>query len=141
MEYAIGSILALAVGGFGLSTGFDRGRAFYPTILIVVASYYILFAAMGASSRTLAAEIVVAGGFSLIAVIGFKRSLWWVAAATAGHGVFDLVHHWFIENPGVPPWWPGFCLSFDVMFGAFIAVRLLRLIQLGRLEAHKTNRS
>ena len=53
MEYLIGVILSLAVAGFAAVVGFDRERAFYPTVLIVVASYYILFAAMGASGRTL----------------------------------------------------------------------------------------
>ena len=106
--------------------GFDRQRAFYPTVLMVIASYYVLFAVMGASGRTLAAEIVVASVFFLLAVVGFKTTLWLVVAATVGHGVFDFAHHWFIENPGVPHWWPGFCLAFDVSFGAFLAVRLLR---------------
>ena len=49
MEYFIGLILGLAVGGFAAVIGFDRERAFYPTVLIVIASYYVLFAAMGAS--------------------------------------------------------------------------------------------
>ena len=49
MEYLIGAGLALAVCAFALLAGFDRDRVFYPTLLIVVASYYILFAAMGAS--------------------------------------------------------------------------------------------
>ena len=105
--------------------GLDRGRGFYPTLLIVIASYYVLFAAMGASERTLGMEIAVATGFSFLAILGFKRNFWLVAAALAGHGVFDFVHHLFIENPGVPPWWPGFCLAFDGIVGAWLALRLI----------------
>ena len=41
-----------------------------------------------------------------------------------GHGVFDFVHHFLIENPGMPRWWPGFCATFDVIFGGLLAVRL-----------------
>ena len=118
MEYLIGLILSLAVAGFVTAIGLDRERGFYPPVLIVVASYYVLFAVMGASRRTLVIEIVVASGFVLFAVLGFKRNLWFAVAAIIGHGVFDFVHHWLIENPGVPPWWPGFCLTFDVIFGA-----------------------
>jgi hypothetical protein len=44
MEYLIGVILSLAVAGFAAVIGFDRERAFYPTVLIVIASYYVLFA-------------------------------------------------------------------------------------------------
>jgi hypothetical protein len=52
MEYLIGLILSLAVAGFAAVIGFDRERAFYPTVLIVIATYYVLFAAMGASSTS-----------------------------------------------------------------------------------------
>jgi len=125
MEYLIGLFLSLAVTGFAITTGLDRDRAFYPTVAIVVASYYVLFAAMAASGRALVPEIAVASGFLLLATIGYKRSLWFVAIAIAGHGVFDLVHHLLIENPGVPRWWPGFCAAFDVILGGLLAVRLL----------------
>lgn len=126
MEYLIGFILSVAVAGSATAIGLDRERAFYPTVLMVIASYYVLFAVMGASPRILLIEIVVASGFLLFAVLGFKRSLWFAVAAIVGHGFFDFVHHWFIANPGVPYWWPGFCLTFDVILGAWLAVRLLR---------------
>ena len=127
MEYLIGVILSLAVAGFATVIGLDRERAFYPTVLIVIASYYVLFAVMGASRRTLVIEIVVASGFLLCGVLGFKRNLWFAVGAIIGHGVFDFVHHWFIENPGVPHWWPGFCLTFDAIVGVWLAVRLMRV--------------
>lgn len=125
MEYLIGLLLSLAVAGLATLIGFDRDRSFYPTVLIVIASYYVLFAMMGALQRTLWIEIAIASGFSLFAILGFKRNLWFVAAALVAHGTFDFVHHLFIENPGVPPWWPGFCLAVDAVLGAFLAVRLL----------------
>jgi hypothetical protein len=123
MEYLIGFVLSLAVAGLVAITGLERDRALYPAVLIVNASYYVLFAAIGASGRTLAIEIAVASAFLLIAIVGFKRNLWLVAAAIAGHGVFDFFHHSLIDNPGVPRWWPGFCLAFDVGFGGYVAVR------------------
>jgi len=126
MEYLIGLALSLAVAGAAAMIGFDRDRAFYRTVLIVIASYYVLFAVMGSSGRALVTEIVVASGFLLLAVLGFKGNLWLVAGAITGHGVFDFVHHLFIENPGVPLWWPGFCLVFDVVLGGALAARLLR---------------
>src|SRR5215470_14705064 len=125
MEYLIGLFLSLAVAGFAIILGLDRERAFYPTVLIVIASYYVLFAVMAASGRTLVFEIAVTSGFLLLATIGYKRSLWLVATAIVGHGVFDIVHHLLIENAGVPRWWPGFCLVFDVVLGGLLAVRLL----------------
>ena len=126
MEYLIGLILSLAVAGSATMIGFDRERAFYPTVLIVIASYYVLFAVMGASGRTLGIEIIIASGFLLVALVGFKGSPWFVVAALVGHGVFDSVHHLFIQNPGVPHWWPGFCLAFDVVAGGWLALRLMK---------------
>lgn len=126
MEYLIGLVLSLAVAGFASSVGFDRDRVYYPVVLIVVATYYVLFASMGAPARVVIVESLIATGFLVLAVIGFKSSLWIVVAALVGHGVFDFVHHRLIENPGVPPWWPGFCLAFDVAAGGFLAVLLVR---------------
>jgi len=99
----------------------DRDRAFYPTVLIVVASYYVLFAVMGGTVRTLMVESAVMAVFLLLAVIGFRFNLWIVAAALAGHGVMDLFHARLVSNPGVPEWWPAFCLAYDVPAGACLA--------------------
>jgi hypothetical protein len=126
MEYLIGLVLSLAVAVCATLIGFDRERAFYSTVVIAIASYYVLFAVMGASGRILVLEIVIATGFSLLAVLGFKRTPWLVVTALVGHGLFDFVHSRFIDNPGVPRWWPGFCLAFDVIVGGWLAVRLVR---------------
>ena len=101
VEYLIGLILSVPVAGFATAIGLDRERAFYPTVLIVIASYYVLFAVMEGSSRALLGEIIVASGFLLFAALGFERNLWFAVAAIVGHGVFDFLHHWFIQNPGV----------------------------------------
>lgn len=136
MEYLVAVILGLAVAGFGTASGFDRDRAFYPTVLIVVASYYALFAVMGFAvmgfsvtgvSRysTLGIEIAVGLGFSVLAVLGFQKSLWLAAAGIAGHGFFDFfVHHALVTNSGMPVWWPGFCGTIDIVLGGWLAVRL-----------------
>jgi hypothetical protein len=47
MAYLVGVVLAVVVCGFATIAGLDRDRAFYPTITIVIASYYGLFAVMG----------------------------------------------------------------------------------------------
>lgn len=127
MEYLVGSLLSLATVVFAAVIGLDRERSFYSTVLCVVATYYVLFAVMGAASwRTLIIEIAVASGFFLFAVVGFKGNLWLVAAALLGHGLFDFIRPGLIANPGVPHWWPGFCLAFDVIFGGWLALRLLQ---------------
>jgi hypothetical protein len=139
MEYLIGLTLAAAVFCFATVVGMARERSFYATVLIVIGSYYVLFAAMGASRRTLLVEVVVGCIFVLFAVLGFKRNLWLVVVASIGHGLFDFVHHFFIDNPGVPRWWPGFCLAFDAAFGVLLAVRLIRHSRLSEAKPPQTS--
>jgi len=126
VAYLIGVGVALAVGLFAMMTGFDRDRAFYSTLVVVVAHYYILFAIMGSSTSALVVESLFSVVFIATAVIGFKKNLWLIVAGLVGHGVFDFFHEMFIQNPGVPVWWPPFCLSFDIMAGCFLAMLLLR---------------
>ena len=126
MEYLIGVGLAVGVCVFAMLSGFDRGRVFYSTLVLVVAHYYILFAVMGRATAALAVESFVAIAFFAVAVVGFKRNLWLIAAGLVGHGVFDFFHHALIHNPGVPVWWSGFCLSFDIIAGGFLAILLIR---------------
>jgi hypothetical protein len=126
MEYLIGAGMAVVVCAFAMLAGFDRDPVFYPMLVTVIATYYILFAVMGSSTRVLALESLIAGAFLALAVAGFTQNLWLIVAAFAGHGVFDFFHHAFIQNVGVPVWWPGFCLAFDVLAGGFLAILLMR---------------
>ncbi len=121
MALVVGTFLALAVGLFATAVGLDRDRGFYPTVTIVIASYYVLFAVMGASTHALLLESVVAATFLAAAAVGFRSSLWVVVIALAGHGVFDLAHSGVISNPGVPSWWREFCLTYDVAAAAYLA--------------------
>lgn len=121
LPFVIGIVLSAGVALFARYVGFDRDRAFYPTVMIVIASYYVLFAAMSGSVQTVVIESVVMTLFAAAAVAGFKSSTWIVVVALAGHGVFDAVHGHFIENAGVPAWWPAWCLAYDVGAAASLA--------------------
>jgi hypothetical protein len=121
MEYWVGASLALAVSLGASFVGLDRDRAFYPTVTVVVASYYCLFAVMGGTSAALALESMVAAVFVFVAILGFRKNLWLVALALGSHGMFDLVHGRVISNPGMPYWWPAFCLSYDVVAAGYLA--------------------
>jgi hypothetical protein len=126
MSYLIGIILALAVCISALLIGLSRDRAFYPTVLIVIASYYVLFAVMGGSHRELLVESLVMCVFAAIAVAGFNRNLWLVVAGLAAHGLFDAFHGRLQVTSSVPPWWPAFCLTFDVTAAVFLALLVSR---------------
>jgi hypothetical protein len=126
MGYFVGTGLALGVSLFATVVGFDRDRAFYPTLMIVIASYYALFAVMGAGPAALVSESVAMGVFVLVSILGFRWNLWVLVGGLCAHGLFDMVHFRLIENPGVPVWWPAFCLTYDVTAGVYLAWRLGR---------------
>ena len=132
MEYVVGVVLGLGVCVLGTVAGLERDRAFYPVMMIVIASYYALFAVIGGDGRALGAEIAISMVFVGLAVIGFRTSLWIVAAAILGHAGLDLVHGDVVTNAGVPAWWPMFCASIDALAAFYLAWRLLSR----RIEEH-----
>jgi hypothetical protein len=126
MPFVIGFVLSAVVALFGRYSGFDRDRAFYPTVTIVIALYYVLFAAMSGSVQTILIESLAMSVFAIAAVVGFKSSAWIVVAALAGHGVFDGLRGDVLHNAGMPPWWPPFCLAYDLGAAAGLAWILRR---------------
>jgi hypothetical protein len=125
VEYLVGVGLALSVSLLARFVELDRDRVFYPTVMIVIASYYGLFAVMGGSMRALGLVLVGVAGFLVVAILGFKLNLWFVVGALFAHGVFDFFHDRFISNPGMPAWWPQFCLSCDITAAGYVAWLLL----------------
>ena len=121
MEYLVGAVLALGISFLATVVGLDRDRAFYPTLMIVIASYYGLFAVIGGSGQALMLESVGIATFLLLSLIGFKSTLWWVVGGLVAHGVFDWFHGRLIADPGVPSWWPMFCLTYDVVAAAYLS--------------------
>ena len=59
MEFFIGAVLAIGVGVYAGISGLDKDRAIYPTVTIVIATYYVLYAVM-AQSLTARLRAVVA---------------------------------------------------------------------------------
>jgi hypothetical protein len=112
MSIFIGIVVALLSAATLTLVTFDR-RTFYATVLIVSASYYLLFAVMASSMRAAMLESLIMTGFIMLAVVGFKTRWWVLALGLCAHGAFDLVHGRILANPGVPEWWPSFCMAYD----------------------------
>ena len=135
MGYVFGVLVALAASALGRYARFDRDQSFYATILVVTASYYVLFAAMSGSTRISAIEVLSMLPFVIAAVIGFKKNLWVIVAALLGHCVLDLFHDDIVVNQGMPLWWPSFCMSFDVVAGLMLAILITRSKSVERFAA------
>lgn len=120
MAFAVGVVLAVAIAALAKFTRFDEDRSFYCTVLVIIASYYVLYAVLGGSRRALLWELAIAVLFATAAILGalFKPML--IGIGIIAHGLFDLVHDRIIENAGVPIWWPTFCASIDVLLGLWV---------------------
>jgi hypothetical protein len=125
MEYLVGLTLALAFCAAAAWLGMDRERVFYPAVAIAVASYYLAFAVVDGRNEVMGVEVAIAAVFIVTAVAGFKFNPWFAVAALGGHGVMDIFHHHLVDNTGVPPVWPGFCMSFDVAAALIVAGMML----------------
>ena len=136
MEYLVGITLALFFCAAAARLGIDRERAFYPAVLIAVASYYLAFAVVDGRHEVMLSELAIAAVFIAAAVAGFKRSPWIAVVALSGHGVMDAFHHHVVHNAGVPQVWPGFCMTFDVTAAAFVA-----LVMLARARGERVRQS
>jgi hypothetical protein len=126
MEYVVGISTAVATAVFGRISGFERDRSFYPTILIVIALLYVLFATLDGRYPVVLAESAFALIFIVAALAGYAKGCLIVAAGIAAHGLFDFLHLLFIEDRGVPIWWPGFCGTVDILLGAFVGFFVCR---------------
>jgi hypothetical protein len=126
MELMIGVMLGLMTIACSRLSGFDRERCFFPVLFTVIATYYVLFAVLGNSQEALVEETLAVVLFGGLAIAAYKRTLWLVVGGLLGHGLFDLVHGTVIVNPGVPPFWPVFCLGFDVVAAAYLSVLMVR---------------
>lgn len=124
MAALVGIALAVIVAAFAHVVGYDRDKAFYAVVLTVVASYYVLFAAMGGSKTDLLLETVIFSIFAGLAVMGFRANRWFLVVGLALHGVFDFLREWFLAGRGVPFWWPTFCMAYDVTAAAGLAMLL-----------------
>lgn len=114
----IGAALAVILAIFARLTKFDRDRSYYAVVLIVIATYYVLFACI--ANEAIVAELFVAAIFSILAILGGLRWQILLGIGIFLHGVFDLMHGYIINNPGVPIWWPAFCASIDIVLGLWV---------------------
>jgi hypothetical protein len=83
------------------------------------------FALLGGAPRSWL--ILEVGGFvlfSLVALLGLRRSMWFVVVGWAAHPVWDVVLHKVLSVGFVPEWYPVGCAGFDLLLAVYIARRV-----------------
>jgi hypothetical protein len=99
---------------------------FFASTLVIAAFIYFAFAAGGVFKGTadygsLGFEAFGLLIFSIVSFAGWKLSPALLAVGWLGHTYWDAGLHGYLATPYVPELYPGICIGFDLVFGAFIA--------------------
>lgn len=97
---------------------FDKDISFFPSILIFIASLYVLFAAM--AGHSIIREVGFASVFVLLAIYGAYKSLFVVGLGILLHGVYDILHIVKFKEIVAPTWWAPFCVAVDCLLGIWV---------------------
>lgn len=92
-----------------------RARSFFPAALIVISSFYLIFAIAAGNLSEFLINLLIVTLFTGLALRGYLQSLWLVVLGLVVHGLFDFAYHFHGGGPA-PVWWGAFCLTFDVVF-------------------------
>jgi len=108
-----------------LSARMIRGeRWLYSLALLTLPGLYAFFAlraglqAVGAKEMIYGLPFLAAGLF--FAFVSVRKSAVVVGSFWILHALYDVTHNQFINNPGVPGWYPAFCFAVDIVIGAYV---------------------
>ena len=94
--------------------------------LVVAAMIYVGFAiAAQASAHWLLIECLGLLVYGSLAILGLRRGVGWLAVGWLLHPLWDLaLHFWQAGAEFTPGWYALACLSFDLLVGAKILLKL-----------------
>jgi len=125
LPFLIGIGLTIAVLGVNAAIGLHKERGVWPSLLIAIAAFYVVFAFEHSDHSGIALQSVIALGFMALALIGYKSSLWLIVAGLVLHGIFDAVSLAYTANPA-PNWWGPFCIGVDGLLALMLCWCMLR---------------
>jgi hypothetical protein len=132
--YTVIGLLA-TTGSAVLSQKVFHGRSeqiFYGALLILIAGFYLAFAAYFGSNASWRTELLAVVSFSLLGILGTRYAPVLIVAYVL-HGIWDILHElgahggWSILEPGrltaIPLAYGVFCLTFDIAIAAYFVRR------------------
>ncbi len=89
--------------------------------LVVAALVYVVLAlAAGVDRRWLTLEAAGLGVFGILAWLGLRASLWWLALGWVAHVGWDVGLHLDRAQAFVPAWYPLWCVGFDLVVAGYL---------------------
>jgi len=128
MEVAFHIILGLILGTIYLSYAKQypaKEDLLWKWGLVIAAFIYILFALLWGDLEWVAIEIAGVLIYGLFYLLSNKFGLTWIAAGWLLHPIWDIGLHWYGAGSHIgPEWYTIPCLSFDILVGIYILVRI-----------------
>lgn len=122
--FLVGVALGLASVALMALAGVARERGGYAVATAAIAAFYPVFA-VGRGWDVFAFHAAAAFLFVVLAILGARKSLWWIVGAMATHGAFDVLDGVRAPDPS-PGWWGPFCLGIDLAIAAALAISIRR---------------
>jgi hypothetical protein len=96
--------------------------AFLIAMPLVYIASWLTTGGNGADRAWLWIEVIGLPAYAGLAVLGLRRSPWFLAAGIAGHGIaWDA---WHLGSPYIPTWYAIGCLVVDVGLALYVATRI-----------------
>lgn len=119
-----GVLLAGAFLHFGVRRS-PRGGYRMGIALLAAAFIYVAFAMASMESTWLLVELAGVVLFGCLVLLGFRRSVGWLALGWLLHVLWDVGLHTASGVDFVPVWYPIICVSFDLTVAGYI-IRTVR---------------
>lgn len=123
-QLILGVVLASLFISFARTRGPRREPFIFSIGLIVAALFYVAFSITGAGTQWLMIELIGLVVFTLIAVLGLRVLLWFLAFGWASHVSWDVLLRLVRQQTFVPDCYPVACISFDLIVAGYIAAKL-----------------
>jgi len=94
-------------------------------LILASALYPALGLAAGVSASSMPFEWLAFLVTALLAALGIRVSMWFLAVGWLLHGPWDFMVPHIEDVSHMPSWYAGLCLGYDLVFGAYFAVRAL----------------
>ncbi|MGD9385868.1 MAG: hypothetical protein PVF28_04885 [Thioalkalispiraceae bacterium] len=93
---------------------------FFAILLVLLAGLLVGFALADGRPEKIAIELVVAGGFIVIALLGMWKWPWLIPTGYVAHSAWCMVHHYSFIGARVRAWFAPLCALYAIMIAGFI---------------------
>lgn len=131
LEIIIGVFAALVLAFLVRKWRAPDPIAFWRMALVIAACIYVAFAIIGKNWAYLPMELVGLILYGSFALLSLRFSLYFLVAGWTLHVLWDIFLHPGGHPGYVPDWYPGVCLGFDLLIGAYL---IWEIVEKSRLK-------